>query len=207
MKNFIWDFDGTLFDTYPHTVTILHDYMKELGKDLDFAGLYSICRVHLGKAREYCGASEEQWQEFYRREAHMDTPPHAKPYAGTRETLAAVVASGGKNFLYTHRDTVSVKYLRAFDLLPYFTGYITSENRMPWKPAPDAILYLIDQFDLNPLETVMVGDREIDILSGVNAGVHTCLFTDGNPDAVLIKNTKAEAVAENMAALRALYLL
>ena len=49
----------------------------------------------------------------------------------------------------------------------------------------------------------MIGDREIDILSGKNAGIHTCLFTDGNPGAAA---SEAEYTAGNMAELYALFL-
>ena len=73
----------------------------------------------------------------------------------------------------------------------------------PMKPAPDAIRYLLDEFQLDPAETIMIGDREIDILSGKNAGIHTCLFTDGNPGAAA---SEAEYTAGNMAELYALFL-
>ena len=206
MKNFIWDFDGTLFDTYTHTVTILHRYMAELGRPLDYAQLYSVCRNHIGKAMELCGASGEEWQEFFRREADITAAPVARPYEGTGEMLAAVTAAGGANFLYTHRNAIALKYLREYGYMKYFTGYVTMENGFAPKPAPDAILYLIDKFGLDPAETVMIGDREIDVLSGVNAGVHACLFTDGYRNAETAQNTKAEWVAENMSALQKLFI-
>ena len=84
-----------------------------------------------------------------------------------------------------------------------FTGFVTRENGFPMKPAPDAIRYLLDEFQLDPAETIMIGDREIDILSGKNAGIHTCLFTDGNPGAAA---SEAEYTAGNMAELYALFL-
>ena len=208
MKNFIWDFDGTLFDTYTHTVTVLHRYLAERGRNYDYQELYDICRVHMGEARVFCGASDAEWEEFFRREAEIDTPPRAVPYEGTEAVLAAVMASGGRNFLYTHRNEVSIRYLERFGLFRYFTDFVTMEDAFPQKPAPDAILHLIRTFSLDPEETVMVGDREIDILSGVNAGVHTCLFTEGNPAAETARcNTKADTIAESMSALKLLYSL
>lgn len=203
MKNFIWDFDGTLFDTYPHTVAILQRYMAERGRQYDYAALYAVCRTHMGQARAFCKADEAEWNEFFRREADMDQAPQAAPYPETGSVLAAVTRCGGRNFLYTHRDAVSVKYLERFDLLKYFTGLVTREDAFPQKPAPDAIRYLLRRYSLDPSETVMVGDREIDIRSGRNAGVHTCLYTEGNPGAPV---SSAEYVASTMAALRTLFL-
>lgn len=56
MKNFIWDFDGTLFDTYPHTVTLLHEYLTEQGRHYDYGALYAVCRENMGRARMFCNA-------------------------------------------------------------------------------------------------------------------------------------------------------
>ena len=54
----------------------------------------------------------------------------------------------------------------------------------------------------------MIGDREIDVLSGKNAGIHACLFTEGNTDIQYIeqiKYTKADYVADSMSAFRNLF--
>lgn len=56
----------------------------------------------------------------------------------------------------------------------YFTECITSEYGFKRRPDPEAIIYLIEKHNLNPLETVMIGDRDIDILSGKSAGILTC---------------------------------
>ena len=41
------------------------------------------------------------------------------------------------------------------------------------KPAPDAVLYLMKAYNMDPETTVMVGDRECDLGSGRNAGIRT----------------------------------
>ena len=157
----------------------------------------------MGRARMFCNADAAEWAEFSRREGEIDRPPLARPYEGTERVLSGVFDRKGKNFLYTHRDAVSIRYLDRFALRKYFTGFVTRENGFPMKPAPDAIRYLLDEFQLDPAETIMIGDREIDILSGKNAGIHTCLFTDGNPGAAA---SEAEYTAGNMAELYALFL-
>ena len=35
IQHFIWDFDGTLFDTYPVIIDDLRCALQEYGKDLD----------------------------------------------------------------------------------------------------------------------------------------------------------------------------
>lgn len=204
MKNIIWDFDGTLFDTYTHTVTILHRLMEEVGKPCDYDILYKKSRWGLGEARQYCAATDEEWKEFYKREGQIDMEPIALPYFGAEELLQKVIKEGGSNYIYTHRDSVTFAYLRKHNWMKYFKGFVTNELNFPHKPAPDALLYMIKKFDLNPDETIMIGDREIDVLSGKNAGIRACLFTEGNTDIKFIeqiKNTKADFVADSMSAL------
>ena len=46
------------------------------------------------------------------------------------------------------------------------------------KPSPEAIEYLMEKYKIKPEEAIMIGDRELDILSGKNAGIHTCFFDD-----------------------------
>ena len=208
MKNFIWDFDGTLFDTYTHTVTILHQLMQEVGKPCDYDILFSKSRRSLKEAMEYCGATDEEWAEFYKREGVIETEPVAFAYEGAEEMLKAVIDNGCKNYIYTHRDAVTFKYLEKQDWLKYFVDFVTAEHQFPYKPAPDAILYLTKKHDMKLSETIMIGDREIDVLSGKNAGIQACLFTQGNTDIQYIeqiKNTKADYVAGDMLTLRNLF--
>ena len=208
MTNFIWDFDGTLFDTYPHTVKILHQLMEEVGKPCDYDNLFAKSRRSLNEARDYCKATDEEWEEFYRREGIIECEPVALPYKGAEDVLNKVIKSGGKNYIYTHRDAVTFKYLRKHGWLKYFEGFVTNEHNFPHKPAPDALLYMIKRYNMNPNETIMIGDREIDVLSGKNAGIHACLFTEGNTDIQYIeqiKSTKADFVANNMLSLSNLF--
>ena len=44
------------------------------------------------------------------------------------------------------------------------------------KPDPAMVLAALEKYALDPAETLMVGDREIDIQAGRAAGVRTCLF-------------------------------
>ena len=50
--------------------------------------------------------------------------------------------------------------------------------KYPRKPAPDALLALIKKCDLEPPKCVMIGDRDIDVLAGKNAGMDGILIDD-----------------------------
>lgn len=99
---------------------------------------------------------------------------YIKPFDHAKIICESVAKNSGHNFLFTHRGTSANDYLKDAGMDNYFTECITSEYGFKRKPAPDAIYYLLEKYNLNLLETVMIGDRDIDILSGKNAGILTC---------------------------------
>ena len=50
------------------------------------------------------------------------------------------------------------------------------------KPKPEGILKIMEMFNLAPQNTIMVGDADVDIMAGQNAGVNTALVTWGAVD-------------------------
>ena len=57
-----------------------------------------------------------------------------------------------------------------------FADLITIAGGYPLKPDPAKFEEVIGRTSLKLRETLAVGDRYLDILSGYTAGVHTCLF-------------------------------
>ncbi|MBE6541096.1 MAG: hypothetical protein E7672_01470 [Ruminococcaceae bacterium] len=179
-KNYIWDFDGTIFDSYPHTLNCLFRVFEEGG----VADKYDrdMCLRHLQfsfySMRQYTGISDEDYDRFMKYEHIVGEDsllPRVKPFDDAEAVLSAVVKRGGRNFLYTHRDLGAVRFLEEFGMRDLFCGFVTDEDGFPSKPAPDAVNSIISGFGLEPAETIMVGDREIDGMSGVNAGIDGAL--------------------------------
>jgi len=50
------------------------------------------------------------------------------------------------------------------------------------KPAPEGIFKIMKAFDLESVHTIMVGDSDVDIAAGKNAGITTALVTWGAVD-------------------------
>ena len=66
--------------------------------------------------------------------------------------------------------------MRAGGMAELFEGGVTSEDGFPPKPAPDAVLFLMQQYAIPPAAAVMVGDRLLDARAGLNAGIAGCLW-------------------------------
>ena len=178
MKRFIWDFDGMLFDTYPHTLAAFCEACRRFGVPFEENEVFAHLKVTVWDALGFYGFNEEMAAAFYAIENDLGFPPAGKPYPMIPHILEYIVNKQGTNYLYTHRDGVAVRYLERFGLDRFFDDAVTRELGFPLKPAPDAILYLTQKHGLDKNECLMLGDRLIDVGSGVNAGVHTLLFDE-----------------------------
>ena len=178
-KNFIWDFDGTLVETYYHSTRALMDILEKYSIEADQKEAEETLRISFGKAKRKYGLTIEQNAEFMEKVYTLWFEPNPYVYEGVEEVLAKIVENGGHNFVYTNRNDTTIEYLKAFELDKYFSEIITSENPN-WhiKPSGKPILHFIEAYNLNPEETVMVGDREIDITCGKDAGIAGILFDE-----------------------------
>jgi HAD superfamily hydrolase (TIGR01509 family) len=81
---------------------------------------------------------------------------------------------------------------------------LISREEHPAKPAPDALLFLANQWNIPPENLLYVGDYLYDIQAAINAKTMSCLVTHGNtPDyahlATLVVNelTDLQKIIEN----------
>lgn len=178
MQNYIWDFDGMLFDSYPHITSAFLKALGEFGKEADYDEAKALLEITFAHAFEHYDVSEEEKAVFRKYEHNYSLRPIAVPFENTYRVLEALFNDGKKHFLYTHRGfETSQHYLEEYGMKKFFTAFVDSSMNFPSKPAPDAVNYICDTYGLDRSETVMIGDREIDVLSGKNAGTYGCLFT------------------------------
>lgn len=178
ITEFIWDFDGMLFDTYPHTTAALCEYFRRHGRIIDENEAFDKLKISIREAFRYFGLPDEGEKEFYEIEDDLDFLPRGVPYEGIPEILRYITGNGGRNYLYTHRDKVAIQYLDLYGLTPLFTDFVTREMDFPFKPSPDALNYLIEKHSLDKDCCLMIGDRAIDCGSGLNAGTRALLFDE-----------------------------
>ena len=181
-QNYIWDFDGTICDSYPHTTI---QFLRAMGWGMErYDEVFRRLQVTWLHAIQYYHMSESEDKAFRAAANSFAVDPYPTLFPGCREVLTAIREAGGRSFLYTLRNTESVRFLENAGVMELFDGYVTKENRFPGKPDPTAVRYLMDTYHLSPAETVMIGDRELDGDSGRNAGCAGCLLTflDKNAD-------------------------
>lgn len=186
-QNFIWDYDGTLVDTYPAMADAFRACLLREGIECQAEEILSFLRRSMGETRDYYQNKFGLKDAFFSQYEEMRTASeekNAKPFDGVESVCRSIDGKGGRNFVFTHRGQSTIAFLEFFHLAHFFTDFVTSDLKFERKPSPEGIQHLISKYSLSPEETIMIGDREIDILAGKGAGVHTCLFSPGNAVAV-----------------------
>ncbi len=183
IKHFIWDFDGTLFDSYPIIIGNLRAALQDYGYDCDPVEAMQLMLQNIAVAHNFYadkfGIPCEELVETYMRH-HQETNPQllAKPIGDVEKVLAQICETGRKNYIFTHRKcSTTAQYLEKYGLSRYFTEIVGPEaQNFAYKPAPDSLLYLMDKYGMTAEDAVMVGDRDCDLGSARNAGIGTAHF-------------------------------
>ena len=174
----IWDFDGTLYDSYPLMAAQLMQALAEFGiveqpqavyaliKRTMYHGICTLAQRHALDRQALAAAVQRQQRK----------PSVFPPMEGLAACLADTAALGCRHYLFTHRDRSALKQLAADGLAHWFTDAVTRETGFADKPSPQAILALMDRYHFSPSQTVMIGDRDLDILSGAAAGARGILL-------------------------------
>lgn len=176
---YLWDFDGTLADTYPimsrafsRTAAHFHIDVPE-GRALDLlkVNLTHACQT---LSRETGVDIGEIARRFRQEEAEL--LPTMQPVSGIPELLSSLKEKGGRHYVVTHREGTCRALLDACGLLPLFDGLITGEDGLPRKPDPAMVLTCMARHHLDAGRCVMIGDRPLDTEAGRNAGILSILL-------------------------------
>ena len=181
--SFLWDMDGTLVDSYPAIVPNVIEACAEYGYMIDADTVYrNVIKSSVGSFLEsldtpHTAAIKARFQEFNDTRIEKIRPmPHAQ------QTLSRLHQAGHRHFVYTHRGASCRAILEQCGLLPYFAEIVTALDGFARKPAPDAILYLMNKYDLAPEHCYYVGDRSLDMEAAQNAAIGgILLLVPGSP--------------------------
>ncbi len=183
-KAIIWDFDGTLIDSYGLIVESLYKvtstYSNKYTKE-------EIHRFSIDKSvREFIELFVKEHNTTFEtvHSAYKDNvivgEKDIKLIPNAKETLVALKSLGVENYIYTHKGKTAHDVLKNLEIEEYFTEVLTGDMGIARKPHPEAIEYLIDKYDLDKDNTYYVGDRSLDIDCGNNADINTIYYNAEN---------------------------
>ena len=177
IKHFIWDFDGTLFDSYPIIIATLRAALQEYGHDCDPVEAMRLMLQNIGVAQHYYADKfgivyEDLIETYYSHHNRLNPQLAAEPMADVEKVLKKICESGRKNYIFTHRKcSTTAQYLEKYGLSQYFTEIVGPEApNFAYKPSPDSLLYLMDKYGMTAEDAVMSGTVNLLINGGTFAG-------------------------------------
>lgn len=181
-KHIIWDFDGTLVDTYPVMTAVLKRALEVVGIQADYSDVYKHLKRSMSEAVSYyANGSAEKAQEIRHHYVQLENacdPSEYSLYTDTEHTLRLLNNIGVSNYILTHRDASAINIAREKGILKYFVDSVTMDMGFERKPNPQAFNYLIEKHQIPKAQALSVGDRHLDMTAGHNAGISGCLILD-----------------------------
>jgi phosphoglycolate phosphatase len=198
IKLVIFDLDGTLIDSRLDLVHSVNAALRHIGRPelpddviASYVGDGAPVLIQRALGGEIVDEAivREGLQFFlsYYREHKLD---HTTVYAGIPEALGAIqtpaFASAWDNgpsramAVLSNKPVVpSRAIVDALGLGPFFKQVYGGNSFPSKKPDPEGARKLLEELDVRPEETVIVGDSHVDVETGRNAGLWTVAVTYG----------------------------
>jgi phosphoglycolate phosphatase len=209
----LFDLDGTLTDPHVAITSCVAHALGEVGAEAppleellwcigpplrqNFGKLLGADRAHL----------VEPAAQAYLLRYEVHGVAETTMYAGIDAMLHRIRSSGPRVFLATtkfvdHADEV----LRAFSLRPYFDGVFGARRDGSLGDKRDLLRHIIEETRIDPTRTVMIGDREHDIVGAKANGISTIGVTYGFGSREELMGAGADALCDSPDEILALIL-
>ena len=193
---FIWYLDGTLLDSYEAILSGIEETFGQFSIPYDkesvreFILKYSVQDL-LEQVAEERNLDAEVLNQV-RAQSLAEKNAQVVLMPGAREVLAWADEAGILQFVYTHKGDNAFTILRDLGLECYFTEILTNQSGFARKPSPEAAIYLLDKYQLDPDNTYYIGDRTLDVEFAQNSGIQSINFLELSYEG----NQKIQALAD-----------
>jgi HAD superfamily hydrolase (TIGR01549 family) len=174
-----FDLDGTLVDSsktiFEATVFTLRKLNIQFKMDEQLFGLkIGQHFVDIFNAFNIDVPDFEQFITIYK-EIYFEQIKYSSVYFGVEETLAALKEKNIKiSLLTTKAQDQADKIIDHFNFRKYFNYVMGRREVIAHKPSPEPLLKICNDINVDVKNSLMVGDTELDIQCGKNAGSYTC---------------------------------
>ncbi len=199
----LFDFDGTLVDTFDDIVDAVQQMRSRLGaqalppeeirRHIGWGAPVLIARTHPqldalrpdrlpaeGEPVAIARAQVEQGLQFFREAYAQVMLLHAHPYPGIPALCNELVADGMSLAVVSNKPERFVRQVMAgLGLVDPFTAVVAGDTLPMRKPDPTPILHAAHCIGLPRERCVMVGDGRLDIAAARAAGIPCCAVTWG----------------------------
>lgn len=207
IKHVCFDLDGTLVDSFQtifkateKTLRYLKidnplieaEFSKRIGHH--FTDIFSDLKIPLNDFEEFINLYKKYYFDFMDR-SHL--------YPFTEEILSYLNNEGIKiSLLTTKAQDQAEKILAHFKLIDYFSFVMGRRENVKIKPDAEPLLIICKELNSSIEESLIIGDTELDINCGKNAGVKTCAASYGYRDKRELKNLNPDYIIENLSEIK-----
>lgn len=185
LKLIIFDCDGVMFDSRSANREYYNHLLLRFGRPaMDENELQYVHMHNVGKSVEHIFRHYPDQDlsavESYRRQ--LDYAPFFR-YMRMEDDLLKFLNYAKQKFdlaISTNRTSTMLPLLREFKLQEYFGKVMTAENAKRPKPAPDALIEILEHFKYNPDEAIYIGDSIVDRQHSEAAGIRLIAFKNRN---------------------------
>lgn len=177
IRNLLFDLDGTLVDSSRTIQTCIQYALDQLGiapvvdspvESVIGKPLFDIFLSQYPMSHAQAELAVGHYREHYDRLAQAGS----QVYEGVNEALAHLKRDGMRLYIATVKPTsVADKVLRDLRLRSYFDGVAGASMGTERRDKSSIIAYALKKFDLDPRCSLMIGDREQDILGARENGL------------------------------------
>ncbi|MBN2570941.1 MAG: HAD family hydrolase [Ignavibacteriales bacterium] len=194
IKLIVFDLDGTLIDSdksiYKSTIRTLENFgIKFNIPEKEFSQMIGLHFQEIFHKFNIKVDDFEKFIEFYK-SIYFSYINYSTVYPNVIEILKILKNKYFIALLTTKGQDQAEKILQHFNLTQYFNYIWGRRDGVPVKPSPIPLLQICDEFKIQPENTIIIGDAEIDVQCGKNAGAVTCAVTFGY-------RTKEKLLSEN----------
>ena len=184
--NLFFDFDGTLCESEGDLKATWRETFTELGLDIArFEAGYRTGPPTEANARSFFPEADDAFIadlcKHYRAKYYTSSYPLTVPYEGIDALLRRLKANGKRVFMATNKNEVPLgRILDKFNWKELFDA-VLCRDMLP--PGESDKAYLIREClrerGLDPARSAMIGDTELDVRAGHNAGIAAIIVTWG----------------------------
>lgn len=176
-RAFLFDLDGTLIDSKMDLVNSVNAMLRETSRPPQPSELIASYVGHgapqlIARVLGPESGEEQRTQALAIFLANYERQKlnHTRPYPGVVEGLH-LLANYPMAVLSNKPARMSVEIIEALKLNKFFRGVYGGDSFQKKKPDPTGALAILQQLDVSPAESAMIGDSDVDVKTARNTGM------------------------------------
>ena len=210
IKHICFDLDGTLVKSdrtiYKATLKTLEhlNIKREVAEDkfiemigMHFVDIFKKFNLDVPDFQKFIGIYKNLYFNFI---------DESKVYPGVEDTLSFLKNEKDLriSLLTTKGQDQAEKIIDHFDFSKYFNFVMGRRDGIAHKPSAEPLLFICNELEVDAEDTMIVGDTELDILCGKNAGAITCGVTYGFRTKESLKENNPDYLVNDFSEIKSL---